>query len=56
MLMLGCHSTIDLELNSGLASECGLIYPEVYLLQDGYKGFYTRFPELCQPNAYIVRR
>ncbi|KAK2142832.1 hypothetical protein LSH36_908g00036 [Paralvinella palmiformis] len=29
-----------------------LCFPELYLLDGGYKGFYEQFPELCEPNCY----
>ena len=30
-----------------------LFYPEVYLLEGGYKEFYGKFPEACEPNGYV---
>ncbi|XP_017568284.1 cell division cycle 25 homolog d isoform X1 [Pygocentrus nattereri] len=33
-----------------------LLYPELYLLQGGYKHFYTCCPELCEPCAYVPMR
>lgn len=30
-----------------------LHYPEIYVMEDGYKAFYHSFPELCDPQAYI---
>ncbi|XP_066991644.2 M-phase inducer phosphatase isoform X2 [Anabrus simplex] len=30
-----------------------LNYPEIYLLHGGYKDFYTKFKELCEPCAYL---
>ncbi|XP_063435425.1 M-phase inducer phosphatase-like [Mytilus trossulus] len=30
-----------------------LFYPEIYLLQDGYKSFYQTYPELCTPEGYL---
>ena len=29
-----------------------LYYPELYLLEDGYKAFYEQYPELCDPHSY----
>lgn len=29
-----------------------LHYPEIYLLQGGYKNFYESYPELCDPIGY----
>ncbi|GBP11341.1 M-phase inducer phosphatase [Eumeta japonica] len=29
-----------------------LQYPEVYLLHQGYKAFFTKYPELCEPSGY----
>ncbi|XP_030634756.1 cell division cycle 25 homolog d [Chanos chanos] len=33
-----------------------LLYPELYLLQGGYKQFYACFPELCEPRGYVPMR
>ncbi|XP_036413333.1 cell division cycle 25 homolog d [Colossoma macropomum] len=33
-----------------------LLYPELYLLQGGFKCFYTCCPELCEPCAYVPMR
>jgi len=30
-----------------------LFYPEMYLLEGGYKQFYKDFPELCEPQGYV---
>lgn len=30
-----------------------LHYPEIYLLEGGYKGFYEQYSELCVPKAYL---
>uniref|UniRef100_A0A3B1KE37 protein-tyrosine-phosphatase n=1 Tax=Astyanax mexicanus TaxID=7994 RepID=A0A3B1KE37_ASTMX len=30
-----------------------LLYPELYLLQGGYKHFYTHYPDLCDPCNYV---
>ncbi|CAI8013985.1 M-phase inducer phosphatase [Geodia barretti] len=30
-----------------------LYYPELYLLDGGYKAFYEQFPEFCEPNCYV---
>lgn len=30
-----------------------LYYPEMYLLEGGYKQFFKDFPELCDPQAYV---
>ena len=29
-----------------------LYYPELYLLEGGYKAFYEQYPELCDPHKY----
>lgn len=29
-----------------------LHYPEMYLLDGGYKSFYEQYSELCEPNSY----
>lgn len=31
-----------------------LHYPEIYLLHEGYRGFYQRHPELCTPVGYTA--
>ncbi|CAO1621863.1 unnamed protein product [Parajaminaea phylloscopi] len=28
-------------------------YPEVYILQGGYSGFFQSFPSVCEPQAYV---
>lgn len=28
-------------------------YPEIYILQGGYSGFFERFAHVCQPSAYV---
>ncbi|XP_049325158.1 cell division cycle 25 homolog d isoform X2 [Astyanax mexicanus] len=33
-----------------------LLYPELYLLQGGYKHFYTHYPDLCDPCNYVPMR
>ncbi|KAB5523670.1 hypothetical protein PHYPO_G00155220 [Pangasianodon hypophthalmus] len=33
-----------------------LLYPELYLLQGGYKRFYSCCPELCEPHGYVPMR
>lgn len=30
-----------------------LHFPEIYLLEGGYKAFYEKYPELCTPNDYV---
>jgi M-phase inducer phosphatase 2 len=30
-----------------------LYYPELYLLNGGYKAYYEQFPEFCEPNCYV---
>lgn len=43
---------LDRNLNS--MSWPNLFYPEVYILENGYKNFHTKFPEYCDPiNQYI---
>ena len=29
-----------------------VFYPEIYLLEGGYKNFFTQFPALCDPQGY----
>ena len=31
-----------------------LYYPELYLLEGGYKAFYEQYPELCDPHSYTT--
>ncbi|XP_041983911.1 M-phase inducer phosphatase-like isoform X2 [Aricia agestis] len=31
-----------------------LDYPEVYLLHEGYRAFFKRYPEMCSPNGYTA--
>ncbi|XP_068627247.1 M-phase inducer phosphatase 1-B-like isoform X2 [Battus philenor] len=31
-----------------------LHYPEIYLLHEGYRAFYRRYPELCSPAGYTA--
>jgi hypothetical protein len=31
-----------------------LIYPEMYVMQGGYKEFFNRFPHHCTPQEYLV--
>ncbi|XP_062865838.1 cell division cycle 25 homolog d isoform X2 [Trichomycterus rosablanca] len=33
-----------------------LLYPELYMLQGGYKRFHARWPELCEPAGYVPMR
>jgi len=42
----------DRELN-GVANFPRLFFPEVYLMKEGYKTFFTRFPQLCEPRGYV---
>ncbi|XP_029545731.1 uncharacterized protein LOC115147594 isoform X6 [Salmo trutta] len=30
-----------------------LFYPELYLLEGGYRHFYSCYPELCEPRGYV---
>lgn len=30
-----------------------LHFPEIYVLQGGYRDFYPKFPSLCDPNSYV---
>lgn len=30
-----------------------LFYPEIYLLEGGYKAFYEKFKDLCRPEQYV---
>ena len=31
-----------------------LTYPQMYLLNKGYKQFFADFPELCDPRQYVT--
>jgi len=33
-----------------------LYYPELYILEGGYKKFYQHYPELCEPCGYVPMR
>jgi hypothetical protein len=33
-----------------------LSYPEVYILEKGYKNFFEGFPTMCNPQAYVPMR
>lgn len=33
-----------------------LYYPELYLMQGGYAGFFKEFPEFCVPSQYVPCR
>lgn len=33
-----------------------LYFPEIYLLEGGYKAFYETYPELCTPRNYVRMR
>ncbi|XP_058236697.1 cell division cycle 25 homolog d isoform X2 [Hemibagrus wyckioides] len=33
-----------------------LLYPELYLMEGGYKSFYSCCPELCEPHGYVPMR
>ncbi|XP_018606206.2 cell division cycle 25 homolog d isoform X1 [Scleropages formosus] len=30
-----------------------LFYPELYILEGGYREFYSHFPDLCDPHGYV---
>lgn len=32
-----------------------LFYPEVYILENGYKNFHSKFPEHCDPKSQYIR-
>ena len=47
------HSTLD---HSIMLSQDGiLIYPEMYVLKDGYANFFRSHPDLGEPHFYLVR-
>ena len=48
--MSRCLRNMDRESNK--ACYPSLYYPEIYLLEGGYKAFYEQFPELCTLKAY----
>ncbi len=31
------------------------IYPEMYVLKDGYANFFRNHPDLCEPRFHLVR-
>lgn len=31
-----------------------LFYPEMYVLQGGYKNFYSKYPQRCDPQGYVA--
>jgi len=33
-----------------------LFYPELYVIQGGYKRFFEEYPELCNPSSYVPMR
>jgi hypothetical protein len=33
-----------------------LFYPEMYVLNGGYRSFYSQYSELCEPNGYIAMK
>ena len=43
--------TLDRELNK--ENYPSLNFPEVYLLEGGYKAFYQNHETLCEPRAYV---
>jgi len=44
----------DRKLN--VSSYPNLYHPEIYLLQKGYKEFYTHYPNLCEPRQYVLMK
>ncbi|XP_065827717.1 cdc25-like protein phosphatase twine isoform X2 [Oscarella lobularis] len=43
----------DRSIHSDLDKYPGLYYPELYLLDGGYKAFYQDYKDLCEPKAYV---
>ncbi|XP_064176919.1 cell division cycle 25 homolog d isoform X2 [Anguilla rostrata] len=41
------------KLDRGLNVYPQLFYPELYVLDGGYKEFYSQFPGLCEPSGYV---
>lgn len=37
----------------GMAHYPELFYPDIYVMDGGYKSFFQQYPELCSPKAYI---
>ena len=33
-----------------------LFYPEMYVLTNGYKSFWEKFPDLCEPRSYVAEQ
>ncbi|XP_046693989.1 cell division cycle 25 homolog d isoform X2 [Silurus meridionalis] len=51
-----CHYLRELDRTVNAQTYPHLFYPELYLLQGGYKLFYSCCPELCEPCAYVPMR
>jgi len=43
----------DRDLN-GVSGFPNLYYPSLYLMKDGYKEFFAKFPRLCEPQAHVT--
>lgn len=39
--------------DTNIDSYPALRYPEIYVLEGGYKAFYESFPHLCEPQGYV---
>jgi len=37
----------------GMAHYPELFYPDIYVMDGGYKNFFQQYPELCSPQAYV---
>ncbi|KNC47130.1 uncharacterized protein AMSG_03559 [Thecamonas trahens ATCC 50062] len=45
--------SMDRMIHAELEEWTSLYYPEMYILQGGYKGFYTLYKSRCNPQAYV---
>lgn len=48
-----CRYLRDIDRTSNVSTYPFLFYPELYVLYGGYKEFYSQFPNLCDPSAYV---
>ncbi|XP_053532281.1 cell division cycle 25 homolog d isoform X2 [Ictalurus punctatus] len=51
-----CQYLRELDRTVNVQTYPHLLYPELYLLQGGYKHFYFCCPELCEPHGYVPMR
>ncbi|KAL1005478.1 hypothetical protein UPYG_G00059660 [Umbra pygmaea] len=48
-----CHYLRELDRAINASLYPLLFYPELYLLEGGYRRFYACYPELCEPRGYV---